>query len=276
MFGSNNTIKSLIERHAGSLWKEGKHRASVLAFLGEISEIVPGDFASFKPDDFAKITKALQGKGNRNSTINRKINALTKLLRAAVAAGDLPNVPVYKRLEENANHLRILSVDEEAVLIRSIEGRSREFAALARVLVETGITVGEAIALRWESIGLDQIHIAESSIGLGRTLPLTGNARTAIQEMQSEARGPFCRIEQPKFRAVWNELKEDIGLQDPLIVPTVLRHTCAARLIKQGIDVRLVQHWLGNRDYKSMLRYETLVSNRNFNMCITALETYSD
>lgn len=274
MVESTNTIKSLIERHAGSLWKEGKHRAGALAFLDEISEVVPGDFASFKTDDFAKITKALQARGNRNSTVNRKVNALTKLLRAAVAAGDLPNVPVYKRLEEDANQLRILSLDEEAVLLSSIEERSLEFAALTRVLVETGITVGEAIALRWESIRPDQIHIAESSIGLGRTLPLTGNARTAIQEMQSEVRGPFCRIEQPKFRAVWNEVKEDIGWEDPLIVPTVLRHTCAARLIKQGIDIRLVQRWLGNRNYKSMIRYEPLVSDHSFQMCVPALEAY--
>ncbi len=43
--------------------ERGKHQAGALAFLNEISEIFPGDFASFKTDDFARITIALQGRG---------------------------------------------------------------------------------------------------------------------------------------------------------------------------------------------------------------------
>lgn len=267
------TIKDLVERHAGGLWREGSHRESAIAFLHEISEIKPDPFNDFKAGDFNQIIEALQNRNNRNSTINRKINALTKLLRSAVAAGELPNVPIYKRLEESSNQLRFLSFDEEQRFINAIAKRSKPYAALTSLLVETGVTLGEAIAIRWESVQPHKIRIVESSIGLGRTLPLTKKAKSAIEEMKTEARGPFCGIEQPKYRGVWNEVKLEVGLEDSSIVPTILRHTCAARLAKRGIDLRIVQKWLGNRNYKSMIRYETLISPDNFALCLAALET---
>lgn len=267
------TIKELIERHASGLWRKGSHGESAMAYLHEISEIKPDPFGEFKMEDFNQIIESLQNRKNRNSTINRKINALTKLLRSAVAAGELPNVPIYKRLEESSNQLRFLSFDEEQRIINAIAKRSKPYAALTSLLVETGVTLGEAIAIRWESVQLHRIRIVESSIGLGRTLPLTKKAKNAIEEMKNEAKGPFCRIEQPKYRGVWNEVKLEVGLEDISIVPTILRHTCAARLAKRGIDLRIVQKWLGNRNYKSMIRYETLVSPDNFALCLAALET---
>ncbi|KAB0571294.1 tyrosine-type recombinase/integrase [Brucella pituitosa] len=273
MSAGNLTIKDMVERHASGLWGEGSHRKGAMAFLYEISEIIPEPFSEFKKGDFDQIIEALQKRKNRNSTINRKINALTKLLRYAVTTGELPNVPVYKRLDEHSNQLRFLSSKEEHLIINSIATRSKPYAALTSLLVETGVTLGEAIAIRWESIQPHKIRIVESSIGLGRTLPLTKKAKNAIEEMKTEAKGPFCGIEQPKYRGVWNEVKLEVGLEDSSIVPTILRHTCAARLAKRGIDLRIVQKWLGNRNYKSMIRYETLVSPDNFALCLAALET---
>ncbi len=273
MRAGNVTIKDLMERHADGLWRKGSHGESAMAYLHEISEIKPDPFDEFKIEDFNQIIEALQKRMNRNSTINRKINALTKLLRTAVTTGELPNVPMYKRLDEHSNKLRFLSSEEEQRIINAIAKRSKPYAALTSLLVETGVTLGEAIAIRWESVQPHKIRIVESSIGLGRTLPLTKKAKNAIEEMKNEARGPFCEIEQPKYRAVWNEVKSEIGLEDSSIVPTVLRHTCASRLAKRGIDLRIVQKWLGNRNYKSMIRYETLVSPDNFALCVAALET---
>ena len=52
-------------------------------------------------------------------------------------------------------------------------------------------------------------------------------------------RGPFATIAAPRFRLLWNEAKAEIGLAaDHQVVPHILRHTCASRLVQGGIDIR--------------------------------------
>ena len=39
--------------------------------------------------------------------------------------------------------------------------------------------------------------------------------------------------------AIWNEAKAEVGLAaDDQVVPHILRHTCASRLVQGGIDIR--------------------------------------
>lgn len=272
------TINDLIAKYASSLWKSGTaHGASANGYLLELAEIKPASFSTVTAADYEDIVTALRNRGNKNSTINRKINAFTKLLRAANADGAIPNVPTFKRLAEENNELRFLSTREEAQIVDAIARHSDAYASLTTFLIETGLNVGEAIASRWESLSGDFIHIPESTSGLARRLPLTLKARSALDKMGQELRGPFSRIEQPKYRAVWNECKDELGLgEDAAIVPTVLRHTCACRLIMQGIELRVVQRWLGNRNYKSMIRYENLVPLDNFGLCVSALENFKE
>ena len=53
---------------------------------------------------------------------------------------------------------------------------------------------------------------------------------------------------QVRFRAIWNEAKAEVGLgADDQVVPHILRHTCASRLVRGGIDIRRVQIWLAIR-----------------------------
>lgn len=270
------TINDLIAKYANSLWKSGTaHGASANGYLLELAEIKPASFSTVTAADYEDIVTALRNRANKNSTINRKINAFTKLLRAACADGAIPNVPTFKRLVEENNALRFLSMREEVQIVNAIGRHSDAYASLTTFLIETGVNVGEAIASRWEAISGDFINIPESTSGLARRLPLTLKARSALDKMGHELRGPFSRIEQPKYRAAWNECKDEIGLsEDAAIVPTVLRHTCACRLIMQGIELRVVQRWLGNRNYKSMIRYENLVPLDNFGLCVSALENF--
>ncbi|MFI3905634.1 site-specific integrase [Ochrobactrum sp. S1502_03] len=271
-------LKDLVAMYGAKLWDAGTpHHFTANGYLHELSEIKSAEFVNFLAADYNEIITELQNRGNKNSTINRKINALTKLLRAAAANGDIPSVPTFKKLPENNDTLRYLSLTEETMIIMAIGERSNPFASLAQFLIETGMNVGEAILLRWENISGNFVHIPESRIGLGRTIPLTKKAAHTVTAMHSELRGPFSWIEQPKFRATWNDSKAAVGLQDDnAIVPTVLRHTCACRLILQGVDLRIVQRWLGNRNYKSMIRYEALVPNNNFTLCVPALESFKD
>ena len=85
-------------------------------------------------------------------------------------------------------------------------------------------------------------------------------------------RGPFASVEQHKYRAVWNEAKLEVGLgADADVVPHVLRHTCASRLVRGGVDMRRVQVWLGHQTLQMTMRYAHLVTH-DLDMCVPILE----
>ena len=66
-----------------------------------------------------------------------------------------------------------------------------------------------------------------------------------------------------------------VGLGDDKdVVPHILRHTCASRLVQGGIDIRRVQMWLGHQTLSMTMRYAHLASH-DLEMCIPVLERAS-
>lgn len=80
-------------------------------------------------------------------------------------------------------------------------------------------------------------------------------------------------LTQPQFRQIWNEAKMEVGLgADDQVVPHILRHTCASRLVQGGIDIRRVQMWLGHQTLQMTMRYAHLATN-DLDSCVIVLET---
>jgi len=270
------SVQELIDRYADCLWKRGAHRTSALIYLAEIADIKKGHFSNVVSDDFDLIVSSLKGQGNKHSTINRKIYAFTKLLRKAQEDDLIPNVPVYKRLNEDVRPVRYFSPDEERIFFKALRAHDPLYADLSIFLVDTGMSLGEAINLRWESVSETHLIVVESSIGLSRRLPITSRCIDVLSNYRFKDRGPFGDIDQANFRISWNRAKRDTDFShDPAIVPTILRHTCACRLVLSGFNLKLVQSWLGNKDYKSMMRYEGLLEFVSFEACTQALEKYA-
>ncbi|TGR70319.1 site-specific integrase, partial [Mesorhizobium sp. M2D.F.Ca.ET.223.01.1.1] len=82
----------------------------------------------------------------------------------------------------------------------------------------------------------------------------------------------FTKLSQAQYRAIWNEAKAEVGLgADEQVVPHILRHTCASRLVQGGIDIRRVQMWLGHQTLSMTMRYAHLATN-DLDGCVTVLE----
>ena len=103
-------------------------------------------------------------------------------------------------------------------------------------------------------------------------MPLTARARQALVARRGGRKGPFADVIQYKFRSVWHEAKAEIGLADDKnLVPHVLRHTCASRLVRGGIDIRRVQIFLGHQTLQMTMRYAHLATH-DLDMCVPILE----
>ncbi len=279
---SDHATKRLVKEHflgdltaqyISILWDEGSHKTNVRSFLGEISEILGGErFSVFTQEMLDSVIGKLRERGNSNATINGKMAALSKLLRKACKMGDIYNLPEFRRQKERQGRIRFLEAEEEQRLFSAIRTRCEDSYRLSVFLVDTGCRLGEAIGLSWNDLQDARSTFWLTKSGRSRTVPLTARAREAIQIPHSRLKGPFAMHNQVRFRAIWNDAKAEVGLAtDDQVVPHILRHTCASRLVRGGIDIRRVQMWLGHQTLQMTMRYAHLATN-DLDSCVAVLE----
>jgi integrase len=278
------SLAELYSRYNHILWEEGKHKYNVAFFIGELNEILLGKrFSLFSQDMLDNLIGSLRERGNSNATINRKMAALSKLLRKAYAMGEIHSLPEFRRQKEKAGRIRFLEPEEERHLFRAIAKRDEHCHRLAIFLVDTGCRIGEAINLIWNDVNDGRVTFWLTKSGRSRTVPLTKRARQAVEQSRSAAdgtgkgagKGPFSHLTQVHFRKIWLEAKIEAGLgKDTQVVPHILRHTCASRLVQGGVDIRRVQMWLGHQTLQMTMRYAHLATN-DLDPCVEVLERRS-
>lgn len=268
-------IGELFAAYRDILWDDGRHKYNVSSFIGEIDEILCGQrFSAFSQETLDELIAILRKRGNSNATINRKMAALSKLLRKAYKMGDIHSLPEFRRQKEKSGRIRFLERDEEERLFSAIRARDENAYRLAVFLVDSGCRLGEALGLIWNDIQESRVSFWITKSGRSRTIPLTARAKRVLAPLDSAPRGkgPFFMLTQPQFRAIWNEAKVEVGLgSDDQVVPHILRHTCASRLVQGGIDIRRVQMWLGHQTLSMTMRYAHLATH-DLDGCVTVLE----
>lgn len=263
----------LWRQHAGALWENGSHKNNCYAFIHEIDEFMRlRKLATYDDALIDNLVDHFRGIGNRNSTINRKLSALYRLLRKAERSGQITRLPTYVRLRERNSRVRFLTVEEEAMMFSVIGLRNTHHELLCRFLVDTGARIGEALALKWGDIHNNVATFWITKSGKSRSVPLTHRAAQALELSRAYGgSGPFSTISYQNFKYNWNNArKENRFADDPHMVPHILRHTCASRLVQAGIDLRRVQSFLGHQTIQMTLRYAHLATN-DLDQCAIAL-----
>src|SRR5690349_1400150 len=174
-------VRELFSAYRDILWDDGRHKYNVSSFIGEIDEILLGEhFSAFDQSTLDNLIGTLRQRGNSNATINRKMAALSKLLRKAYKMGDIHSLPEFRRQKERSGRIRFLEIDEEERLFAEIYRRSEHYWQLSMFLVDTGARLGEATGLHWNDIHDGTVTFWLTKSGRSRTVPLTQRVRKIL------------------------------------------------------------------------------------------------
>jgi integrase len=202
------------------------------------------------------LIKTWRNRGNTEKTINRKLAALSKCMKYAkgeVPSLELPEMPFFK---ERKGRIRFLTPEEEH---RMFNGLSPKHRAFSKFLLYTGCRVGEAVALEWQDVTGTHVTFWRTKGDRPRTVPLSERAKEALREGR-EAKGakPWA-IRYDAYNTDWQRAKAAAGLaHDPQVVPHVLRHTCASRLVQANVNLKKIQEWLGHGSIAQTVQYAHL------------------
>lgn len=212
--------------------------------------------AAIDINEVDRFITSLTAIGNSGGTINRKLAALSKMLKFAKQRGLIAEQPHIARQQESEGRLRWLTweEDEKAIAALMLAGHI-DLAHLTGFLLDTGARVGEALALKPADYSTKPGGVVTFLVTKGgkpRSVPLTDRARMAL------AAGPFSAIDYWRYRAAWDAARKRLGPTFGDVVIHTLRHTCASRLVQGGMDLHRVMRWMGHKDIKTTLRYAHL------------------
>lgn len=226
----------------------------------------------------------LKERGYQGSTIARKTAAAKSFFHYLVAAGERQTDPTAlltaPRVEKSAP--RAMTPEEVRLLLaqprahrRSTPEALRDHAML-ETLYSTGVRVSELVALDLEGLELksDRIRCMGKG-GRERVLPLKPGAIAAIDAYLSDARDELNadgdspalflnhrgrRLTRQGFWLIMKSYARAAGIED--ITPHTLRHSFATHELRQGTELRSVQHLLGHVSISTTQVYQQMERQR--------------
>ncbi|HEY4135683.1 MAG TPA: site-specific integrase [Alphaproteobacteria bacterium] len=273
------TLEHAFDRTAAMVWSHGRDAGHSLGYgraaLNYFGRHTLVKFVTLHAIDHW--TEHLRARGLANSTINHHLSALSRMIRFTYHRRGTDHLPMITRLLEPAGRTRYLTLAEEQEMFRVLEDcRHPDDPAFIRVLLDTGMRVGEVMKLTDGDVDLDQglIHIWFNKVDTPRSIPMTDSVRQIMQDRVKGGRRTRKLFPRSYhyYHRVWQRIRCAMDLQqDAEFVIHCLRHTCATRMIYSGVHLLTVKEWLGHKTLLSTMRYLHMAPH-NLMEGVTALE----
>lgn len=211
-------------------------------------------------EDILKFGEKLSRKGNRPSTINKRLSMLSVLFSEAIRwkkyAGEKPRMVRYK--VRNARRRTITPEEEAAAIALCIQGSPYEsaMADLIVVLADTGLRLSEALGIQPEHINVEAeaVMVVDTKSGDDRVVPLTGRALKILQ--RRNVAPVFQPLNPYVVSHIWRRIRKKMGLEhDREFVLHSFRHTFGSTLANAGTDSFRLQKVMGHKSIQSTQRY---------------------
>lgn len=201
-----------------------------------------------------------EDEGNSGSTVNRKVSHISKMLSTAVEQGWLKAAPKLPRRKPGKHRIRWMSEQEELKVLNACTTLGlddlRDFITVA---IDTGFRRSELLGLVPNDFinGMVQLHAGSTKSDKARAVPATKRVAEILHRRSNQRKlfGYTFHV----LRGQWLALKAHLGMDDdPQFVIHMLRHTCASRMVQRGVNLAVVQQWMGHSNIATTLRYAHL------------------
>jgi integrase len=219
--------------------------------------------------------------GQAVETVKSKVSCVMTALKTVQPKGWIKTIPLVPPLGSSDNaKLRWLTDEEQDRLVAACESQRR--AVIAEVMrdailfmVDTGARVGELLKVREDSLfergRVTCVEFLDRKGADDLRVPLTKRAHEAILRLianrywQNRIRGVRENQRRHASAQSWvthrfEEIRNAAKLSD--VTAHTLRHTCASRLVQRGVNLYVVQKWLGHDDIRQTERYAHLAPNQ--------------
>lgn len=137
-----------------------------------------------------------------------------------------------------------------------------------------GLRPTEACNLRWSQIDLEnhRIHVTRIKGGEDSVQPLRDREIRLLRRMWKEKKGNpefiFMTRHGTKFnQLIFHKLMCKLGIEAGLLIPKIhphmLRHSTGYKLANDGVDLRVIQDYLGHKNINNTVLY-TKLSEKKF------------
>lgn len=240
-----------------------KQLEEAIGFFGRMQ------LAAIEPADIKRYAKHVADRGVAPNTVRLALAPVKALLATAVEEGVIrsnPSAGVRLALtngDTEDEHVKALSEDELPRLLAELPDGWRLFFEF---LAQSGLRIGEAVALRWSDVDFDRRRIRvrrryyrgtfaspKSKYGR-RDVPISRHIAAEL-----ELRWMFEEdVERLVFASTTGTVLEHSNLMGRVLKPAArrasvpwasfhtFRHTCASMLFRRGLNAKQVQMWLGH------------------------------
>lgn len=215
-------------------------------------------------DDFKKHQLSLDGDEKLEpGTVNNHLLTLTNCLRWAKKRGlvtELPHVDYLDRKPTtDVEHL------EDAELDAELAKASGLLLTMMLVAVDTGLRIGELLALRWSDVdhgrkrirvqrGTYRGHDRPTKTKAARNVPMTRRVEDVL-ERHRHKRSALVFCDDDGEAIPYSTAHYWLNARTGISGWHVLRHTFATRLVSRGVPLKAIQEWMGHSSIKTTMIY---------------------
>lgn len=253
----------------------------------DIAKVQIGNITAF---DIQRYVNELTNDGYGLTTIKKQMRIATAPLRQAAAMHFIyadPSVgvklPTPDKIKKQKKNIRPYTEEEQKKLWTIIERNDNTAYYVIGLMLETGLRVGEALALRWDYVDLDKKSIrveatilnqadkkrstlqeSPKTLSSKRIVPLTARALSVLKKLRERKHTQWVfekngeRISYEALRYQTMQLCKNADVE--YLGEHVFRHTFATNCYYKHVDVKILSKILGHSDVN--ITYNIYISLR--------------
>ncbi len=258
----STTLKEALDRYLNEVTptKKGARQETDRINAWKEHELADRFLASLRSVDFAQYRDQKLADGASASTIRNHLNIISHLFNIARKEWGMESLmnPIQNiRMPKlPSGRDRRLQDGEEAMLLEDSEYPLKQLIILA---LETGMRMGEILAMRWDKVDLKNSTavLEDTKNGERRVVPLSSRAKEAITTLPRHIKGDLfpgltnTSVSHRFAKLCKRKRIEDLRFHD-------LRHEATSRLFEKGLDMMEVASITGHKTLHMLKRYTHL------------------